>query len=439
MRSSVNVRLNGSLRLALVLCVCRQTLLHAAALYSRDDCVKLLLAAGVSAAALDAEGRSALQLACLHRSQSTVCALLNNGGWLPELAFDCLLNACIAGDATRLELLLEHASKSRSSSNSNNSSSSSTSSSNSSSSSAITDLVSGTTAEGEYTLLHAAAAWGRLQCVGILLRHRVSASGLTGAGKSPAALAAAGIDEVPAQLQREGVKRPAGAERQKVVLLLLRSGAAVETDLMCYDCYSGAVQQRIQELEQQLAAQTEAVTLLAVNAYRSDGVAITASSTNNSSDTEQQQRRADTADVTAKQHIARVQLMHATTGERAHTVYTIDTKLLAALHTLRGETGVSVLANMLVAPSSWGAAASTAGAAANAVKYLQYNDDVDFSELGFECVLQYYYTASVQGATSGAVDIDKLQATLQAAQFFGLDNLAAAAKDFAKASGVIIQ
>jgi ankyrin repeat protein len=146
-------------------------MLHAAALHSRDDCVKLLLAKGVSAVALDAQGRSALQLACLddnyYSQVPTVSTLLTNGGWLPELAFDCLLNACIAGDAARLELLLEHAS------NSND-----TSSSSSSSSSVISDLVNRTAAGGEYTLLHAAAAWGRLQCVGILLRQGLDVSGL---------------------------------------------------------------------------------------------------------------------------------------------------------------------------------------------------------------------------------------------------------------------
>eukprot|EP00953_Heterococcus_sp_UTEX-ZZ885_P010942 6350-Heterococcus_DN1.PRE.4 len=78
---------------------------------------------------------------------------------------------------------------------------------------------------------------------------------------------------------------------------------------------------------------------------------------------------------------------------------------------------------MLVAPTSWSSAVAAAGStttaggttAADMVKHLQYGEDVDFSELGFECVLQYYYTASVQSATNGAADIDKLQATLQAA------------------------
>jgi ankyrin repeat protein len=401
-------------------------MLHAAAQHSRDDCVKLLLAKGVSALAIDAQGRSALQLACLednyHYSQDlTVRTMLTNGGWLSELAFDCLLNACIAGNATRLELLLENASNSSSSS----------------CSSAISDLVSGTTAEGYYTLLHAAAAWGRLQCVGILLRYGLSASGLTATDKSSAALAAIDDDQLPAQLQREGVKRAAASDRQAVVLLLLRSGAAVETGMMQHDCYSKAVQQCVQQQRQHMAAQTPAALLLADLVYRSGSVSF--SNGSSSSDAAQQQGVTDAAHATAKQHIVRVQLVHASTGEIAHEVYTIDTTLLAALHTQRGESGVNVLASMLVAPSSWGVAATTTDAAVGTVKYLQYDDDVDFSISGFECVLQYYYTASVQGATSGAADIDKLQATLQAAQFFGLDRLAAAAKEFAQASGVIVQ
>jgi hypothetical protein len=193
---------------------------------------------GVSAVAVDAQGRSALQLACLDDYYShvlTVSTLLANGGWLPELAFDCLLNACIAGNPARLELLLEHAC------NSSSSSSGSGSGSSSSSSSVISDLVKRPTTVGNYTLLHIAAAWGRLQCVGILLRYGLSANGLTGTAKSPAALAAVDDGQLPALLQREGIKRPPAADRQAVVLLLLRSGAAVETDLMCYDCYSGAV------------------------------------------------------------------------------------------------------------------------------------------------------------------------------------------------------
>eukprot|EP00953_Heterococcus_sp_UTEX-ZZ885_P010941 6350-Heterococcus_DN1.PRE.3 len=274
--------------------------------------MKLLLAKGVSAVALDAQGRSALQLACLYDDPSklsTVSTLLSSGGWLPDLGFDCLLNSCIAGDPACFELLLEHAS---------NTSSSSGSSSNSSSS-AISDLVSGTTAGSDYTLLHAAAAWGRLQCVGILLRYGLDASGLSATGKTPAALAASGSDRLPEQLRREGFERPARSKRQKVVLLLLRSGAAVETDMMCYDCYSKAVQQCMQEQQQQLVAQAQALTLLADKAYRSCRVTVTVSSSSSSSSNDdtvtQQQGLTGAVDATAKQHIVSVQLVHASTGE----------------------------------------------------------------------------------------------------------------------------
>jgi hypothetical protein len=330
---------------------------------------------------------------------------------VPELGFECLLNACIAGDPASLELLLEHAS-----------SSSSSSGSSSSSSSVAADVSRQTTAEGNYTLLHAAAAWGRLQCVGLLLRYGYAAGVLSATGTSPAALAALDNDQLPQQLQRTGVLRPAAPERERVVLLLLRSGAEIEAAAMTpvQGVYNNAVQQFVRKLQLRLVAQTEAVKVLADNAYRSGGAAIAATASSNSSDQKQQQGSATDAATAEKQHTVRVQLVHASTGHRAHHVYTIDITLLAALHTQRGETGVSVLANMLIAPSSWHATA-TAGdttTAPDAVKHLQYDDDVDFSELGFECVLQYYYTASVQGATSGAVDIDKLQATLQAAVFW---------------------
>jgi hypothetical protein len=80
--------------------------------------------------------------------------------------------------------------------------------------------VNCTTAEGAYTVLHAAAAWGRLQCVGMLLRYGYAAGVLSAAGESLAALAALDHDQLPQQLDCDGIERPAGQERQKVVLLL---------------------------------------------------------------------------------------------------------------------------------------------------------------------------------------------------------------------------
>eukprot|EP00953_Heterococcus_sp_UTEX-ZZ885_P008108 4869-Heterococcus_DN1.PRE.2 len=62
----------------------------------------------------------------------------------------------------------------------------------------------------------------------------------------------------------------------------------------------------------------------------------------------------------------------------------------------------------------------------------------DFDETGFECAIEYYYAAKVEGVTKGLLDIDRLQSALQAAQFFSLNKLAAEAKDWAAVCGVTI-
>jgi ankyrin repeat protein len=61
-------------------------MLHAAALRGKDDCMQLLLAKGVSPVALDAKGRSALQLASLYCRELAVRTLLRSGGWCLSLA-----------------------------------------------------------------------------------------------------------------------------------------------------------------------------------------------------------------------------------------------------------------------------------------------------------------------------------------------------------------
>jgi hypothetical protein len=216
--------------------------------------------------------------------------------------------------------------------------------------------------------------------------------------------------------------------------------------------YSSAVQQFVTEMQQQLATQVQAVAVLANSAYRDSSGDTTSAGSSAVATTTTTTAAADVL-TAAQQRIARVQPVHASTGQRGHQLYTIDTELLATLHTQRGETGVNVLCNMLVAPPGWStgaaitcatvantaATSTTTSTAADTVKYLQFDEGVDYSELGFECVLQYYYTAIVQGATYGTVDTEKLRATLQAAQFFSLDTLAAAAKQFAQDSGVPVQ
>ena len=62
----------------------------------------------------------------------------------------------------------------------------------------------------------------------------------------------------------------------------------------------------------------------------------------------------------------------------------------------------------------------------------------DFDETGFECAIEYYYAAKVQGVTIGLLDIAKLQSALVAARFFSLEKLTKDAKQWAAACGVTI-
>jgi hypothetical protein len=52
--------------------------------------------------------------------------------------------------------------------------------------------------------------------------------------------------------------------------------------------------------------------------------------------------------------------------------------------------------------------------------------------------MEYVYTSAVRGVTYGIPDTDKLQATLQAARFFSIDQLDKDACKWAKQSGVTI-
>jgi BTB/POZ domain len=55
----------------------------------------------------------------------------------------------------------------------------------------------------------------------------------------------------------------------------------------------------------------------------------------------------------------------------------------------------------------------------------------DFTEEGFECIVSFLYTGSVDGVTTGVLDATKLAAALQAADHFKLDALRHSAEQFA--------
>jgi BTB/POZ domain len=56
--------------------------------------------------------------------------------------------------------------------------------------------------------------------------------------------------------------------------------------------------------------------------------------------------------------------------------------------------------------------------------------DTDFTEQGFDSVMEYLYTARVESATTGLVDLAVVHTTLQAAQYFSLDSLPQAVQQF---------
>jgi BTB/POZ domain len=64
--------------------------------------------------------------------------------------------------------------------------------------------------------------------------------------------------------------------------------------------------------------------------------------------------------------------------------------------------------------------------------------DNDFTEEGFASLIEYLYTGEVVGVTYGILDCDKVQATLQAAQYFNLMTLDTAAFSWAQTSGVTV-
>jgi hypothetical protein len=62
----------------------------------------------------------------------------------------------------------------------------------------------------------------------------------------------------------------------------------------------------------------------------------------------------------------------------------------------------------------------------------------DFTVEGFASIIEYLYTGAVVGVTYGKLDCDRLQCTLQAAQYFNLPILDTAARSWAQTSGVIV-
>jgi Ankyrin repeats (3 copies)/Ankyrin repeats (many copies) len=303
----------------------RQTLLHTAAMHNRADCIPLLLAKGVSPTALDAEGRSALQLACLYSETDTVQLLLNSGAWLTSLAGACVLNAAIAGAVDTLALLSERGAS-----------------------------YAATVAAGN-TLLHAAAAYGRLECVTALLQHGCDATALNNAGYSTVDMALA--DELPDELLRDDIQRAGWSGERACAMLLLQRGAGYDAlALSDSDGCKELLYEYLKQLREQTALQQQVLQANASSAVSSSTVTTTGTGVSGSATGQGSTTAAAAAAVVACSTM-KVQLVDAFTGEKSKRVYTLDAALLSRLRAQAAASSANnVLLSMLVPKEGWGTA-----------------------------------------------------------------------------------
>jgi hypothetical protein len=277
-------------------------------MHNRADCIPLLLSEGVDVTAVDSEGRSALQLACLYSDTDTVQLLLSSGGWIDSLASICLLNATISGNSHVLALLLE-----------------------------LAVICSNEVNDGGYTLLHAAAAYGRHECAGMLVRHAHTTEALTKQGESAVDIAFARW--LPDALKRDKITRSGWPDRAATALLLLKTGCDYNTSSNMNDDQSAAViQQYYDEVRDESVKKHQ---LLQQHAAATYGV------------------RCDTSDAESADTTIQVQLVNTDTNETSETVYILDAALLAKLHAVHTDGDDSTLLNLLVPPGTSSATTTT--------------------------------------------------------------------------------
>jgi ankyrin repeat protein len=288
---------------------CRSTLLHTAARHNRSDCVQQLLSKGVDVTALDSKDRSALQLACLYCDSDTVTLLFDTGGWVDNLATACMLNATISGHLNTLMLLIE-----RGISCSN-----------------VIDNADG------YTLLHAAATYGRLECAGLLLRNGYDATILSNDGAS--AVDIAFELEVPAVFEREDIAIESWESCKATASLLLQHGCEYDANkVFNIKAYAAVIAQYLDELRERTTKQQEILQVYTANTYSIYTAAAISEHSSQAAD-----------DTTL-----RIQLVHADSGVISSNIYTIDTALLSKLHAATARQSTSILLNMLVPTYGWG-------------------------------------------------------------------------------------
>jgi Ankyrin repeats (many copies) len=272
-------------------------------MYNRSDCIPFLLANGISITALDSQGRSALQLACLYSDCDTVRLLFDQGGWLDDLAAACMLNATIGGNCDTLTLLIERGIS-----------------------------CSGVIDDSGLTLIHAAAAYGRLECLSLLMREGCDAHVTSSAGLS--AVDTACTDDNVEVLVRDSVKRPVWCERQATAKMLLQHGVSCHSSSKSHDDNCALMlAQYVDRLREQLTHQQQLLQAHVAGSY-------TMNNMNN--------------DIASANNVVKLQLVNAGTGVKSSTVFTVNITLLQKLHAALEQTvSTSILSNMLLPAGRW--------------------------------------------------------------------------------------
>jgi hypothetical protein len=221
-----------------------------------------------------------------------------------------------------------------------------------------------------YTLLHAAAAWGRRDCTALLLRNGLLATASSVSGKTPIDLTVVKVPQLPPALLPSDLSCTIVRCDDDVQLLLLQCGAPVDAALMRRnDMYAAAVEQRIEQVTRELQAANATLDIRASLAYTSN-------------EQHQQQQQHCVTTVATDATTVKVQLVHAETRVRGQRVYTVNTDQLSQLYTARGEQGLNVLLSMLVPSESFRGAVDSTPAVSDSVKQLHYN--------GKQCCISLY-------------------------------------------------
>eukprot|EP00953_Heterococcus_sp_UTEX-ZZ885_P025369 13788-Heterococcus_DN1.PRE.2 len=349
----------------------RCTLLHTAAAQNRSECIPLLMEKGVDVTALDDSCKSALQLACQYTDKDTVQLLLDHGAWDDDLYIECVLAAVAADNAAVLHLLNQHCEGE------------------------VDEVFVSATDE---CLLHAAAAWGKPRCVALLLFEEAYDYGgeeVNAEGRNALDFACAA--ELPESLRSFNIPRAdwslAGNERY----------AEVTAEHMVN------LKFKLYARDDVLAAHADNNTVAAAVAAPAAAIATAPAAA----------AAVATAALVSSNAVKKFQLVNADTGAKGKRVYTNDSALLAKLHTVHayGEFALDVnftaaLQNADVTPVSY--------------------KESDFTEQGFDCVMEYLYTAKVDNVTYGFIDKDKFRAALQCADFLGVVGLDESANEWAE-------